>query len=113
MKAAFKNRFKILHLGSLILISQLLVSCYSFTGSSLKPDVKTILIKNFPNNTSFNPNLSQQFSTDLQNRFLQRTNLKGTTEMPDILIEGEIVDYQPSTPTAISTLPRHRRQEMF
>ncbi|AJW64217.1 LPS assembly lipoprotein LptE [Elizabethkingia sp. HX WHF] len=103
MKAAFKNRFKILHLGSLILISQLLVSCYSFTGSSLKPDVKTILIKNFPNNTSFNPNLSQQFSTDLQNRFLQRTNLKGTTEMPDILIEGEIVDYQPSTPTAIST----------
>ena len=69
MKAAFKNRFKILHFGSLILISQLLVSCYSFTGSSLKPDVKTILIKNFPNNTSFNPNLSQQFSTDLQNRF--------------------------------------------
>lgn len=80
-----------------------LVSCYTFTGSSLKADVKTALIKNFPNNAALvNTELSQQFSTALQNRFLQRTTLKGTNEHPDILIEGEITDYS-ITPTTISS----------
>lgn len=102
MKLIAKKYIKPLQLAVLVTFSMLLNSCYSFTGSSLKPDVKTIAIKNFPNNTSFNPNLSQQFTVDLQNRFLQRTNLKGTTDKPDILIEGEITDYTIS-PTAISS----------
>lgn len=86
-----------------ILLLMILNSCYSFTGSSLSPETKTILIREFPNNSALmNPNLSQQFSTDIQNRFLQRTTLKGTTERPDILIEGEITDYTIS-PTTIST----------
>ena len=38
----------------------------------------------------------------VQNRFLQRTTLKGTKENPDILVEGEITDYQ-ITPTTISS----------
>src|SRR5690606_7802969 len=46
--------------------------------------------------------LSQEFSTAIQNRFLQRTTLKGTTDKPDILIEGEITDYS-ITPTTISS----------
>ena len=80
-----------------------LASCYSFTGSSLSPETKTIQIKNFPNNAAYiNPNLSQDFTVSLQNRFLQRTSLKGTTENPDILIEGEITDYSIS-PTTISS----------
>ncbi|MDO4763003.1 MAG: LPS assembly lipoprotein LptE [Flavobacteriaceae bacterium] len=78
-------------------------SCYSFTGSSLSPDTKTILIKNFPNNSALvNPTLSQDFTTALQNMFLQRTSLKGTLEEPDILIEGQIRDYSIS-PTSISS----------
>ncbi|MGE8556236.1 MAG: LptE family protein [Chryseobacterium jejuense] len=77
-------------------------SCYSFTGSSLT-DEKTVQINEFPNNASLvNPALSQQFSTDIQNRFLQRTTLKGTKSNPDILIEGEISDYAIS-PTTISS----------
>ncbi|MDM1556463.1 MULTISPECIES: LptE family protein [Chryseobacterium] len=77
-------------------------SCYSFTGSSLT-DEKTVQINEFPNNASLvNPTLSQQFSTDIQNRFLQRTTLKGTKSNPDILIEGEITDYA-ITPTTISS----------
>lgn len=80
----------------------ILNSCYSFTGSSLK-DEKTIQINEFPNNAALvNPTLSQQFSTDIQNRFLQRTTLKGTKENPDILVEGEITDYS-ITPTTISS----------
>ncbi|ASK31072.1 hypothetical protein CEY12_13570 [Chryseobacterium sp. T16E-39] len=77
-------------------------SCYSFTGSSLK-DEKTIQINEFPNNAALvNPTLAQQFSTDIQNRFLQRTTLKGTKENADILVEGEITDYS-ITPTTISS----------
>lgn len=86
----------------LLLCAGLLNSCYSFTGSSLK-DEKTIQINEFPNNAPLvNPTLSQQFSTDIQNRFLQRTTLKGTKENPDILVEGEITDYS-ITPTTISS----------
>ncbi|WP_312074938.1 LptE family protein [Chryseobacterium sp.] len=87
----------------LLLISvSFLNSCYSFTGSSLK-DEKTVQINEFPNNAPLvNPALSQQFSTDIQNRFLQRTTLKGTKSNPDILIEGEITDYS-ITPTNISS----------
>ena len=87
----------------LFLFSILFSSCYSFTGSSLSPETKTIWVRDFPNNAALvNPNLAQQFSTDIQNRFLQRTTLKGTKEGPDILIEGEITDYT-IAPTAIST----------
>ena len=69
------NFFKIYALGSVLLV---LGSCYSFTGSSLSPETKTILIKNFPNNSALvNAELSQDFTTALQNRFLQRTSLKG------------------------------------
>ncbi len=79
-----------------------LTSCYSFTGNSLNHEEKTIQIKNFPNNAALvNPTLSQDFSVTLQNRFLQRTALKGAAENPDILVEGEITDYSIS-PTTIS-----------
>ena len=89
--------------GVLLALLGTLHSCYSFTaGSSLKGE-KTIQINEFPNNAPLvNPALSQQFSTDVQNRFLQRTTLKGTKENPDILIEGEITDYS-ITPTTISS----------
>ena len=83
------NFFKIYALGSVLLMFS---SCYSFTGSSLSPETKTILIKNFPNNSALvNAELSQDFTTALQNRFLQR-----------ITIEGQITDYS-ITPTTISS----------
>lgn len=95
----FRKELKILSLFSLFCFLQ---NCYSFTGSSLSPETKTIQIKNFPNNTAYNPDLSQNFTVDLQNRFLQRTTLKGTDSNPHILIEGEITGYD-LTPTTISS----------
>ncbi|MEC5394016.1 LPS assembly lipoprotein LptE [Bergeyella sp. RCAD1439] len=81
----------------------ILQGCYSFTGSSLSPEAKTIQIKEFINNSALvNPTLAQQFTIDINNRFLQRTPLKGTTESPHLLIEGEITDYS-ITPTTISS----------
>ncbi|RQP13686.1 MAG: hypothetical protein EAS48_03280 [Chryseobacterium sp.] len=89
---------------TLLLVSALpLCGCYSFTNANLSPEIKTIKINPFPNNAALvNPDLSQEFSIALQNRFLQRTNLKGTTEAPHLLIEGEITDYVIS-PTTISS----------
>lgn len=106
LKMNFKNKNISLKqpilVGVLFALLGVLNSCYSFTGSSLT-DEKTVQINEFPNNaTLVNPALSQQFSTDIQNRFLQRTTLKGTKENPDILIEGEITDYA-ITPTTISS----------
>lgn len=83
------------------LVSCFLTSCYNFTGASLTHGEETVQINDFVNNTAYNPNLAQQFSTDIQNRFL-RTTLKGTKENPDMLIEGEITDYTIS-PTTISS----------
>lgn len=101
------SKFKIRNFGLtkvfFLCILFFLQSCYSFTGSSLSPETKTIQIKEFPNNAALmNANLAQQFSTDIQNRFRQRTTLKGASENPDILIEGEITDYS-ITPTTISS----------
>lgn len=85
-----------------ILLSLVGCTAYSFTGSSLSPETKTIMIKTFPNNAANNnPSLSQDFTVALQNRFL-RTSLKGATEKPDLLIEGEIIGYT-VTPTTISS----------
>ncbi|SDE56742.1 LptE family protein [Riemerella columbipharyngis] len=87
-----------------LMVLTILCGCYSFIGNSLTPEMKTIQIKNFPNNAPLvtNPMLSQQFTIDLQNRFLQRTTLKGTNTKPDLLLEGEITDYNIS-PTSITT----------
>lgn len=83
--------------------SCLLASCYSFTNVNLDSRYQTVEIRNFINNAPLvNPNLAQQFSTDIQNRFLQRTTLKGTTDRPHILVEGEITDYTIS-PTTITS----------
>ena len=85
----------------ILLVSCFLTSCYSFTGSSLREDMKTVKINTFPNNAANNlPSLSQDFTVALQNRFLQRTTLKGAVENPDLLIEGEISDYN-ITPTSV------------
>lgn len=87
----------------LLLCLGALQSCYNFTGAGSLKDEKTIQINEFPNNAALvNPSLSQQFSTEIQNRFLQRTTLKGTKQNPDILVEGEITDYA-ITPTTISS----------
>ncbi|MPS74354.1 MAG: hypothetical protein E2590_14560 [Chryseobacterium sp.] len=89
--------------GLLILTLLSVTSCYSFTGSSLREDMKTVKINTFPNNAANNlPSLSQDFTVALQNRFLQRTTLKGAVENPDLLIEGEISDYN-ITPTSIGS----------
>lgn len=89
--------------GFLFILLLSLTSCYTFTNSSLAKEIQTIRINDFVNTAALvNPNLAQQFSTDIQNRFLQRTTLKGTKGDADLIIEGEITDYS-INPTTISS----------
>lgn len=102
-KNKINSLIKLINIYFFILISFCTVSCYSFTGSSLSPETKTIQINPFLNNSPLNnATLAQEFTIDMQNRFLQRTNLKGTKENPDLLLEGQITNYSlaPSTISA-------------
>jgi len=74
---------------------------YSFTGASIAPEVKTIRISNFPNNaTLVHPTLAQDFTDALRNKFQSQTSLNIVTKGGDLVIEGEITDYN-TRPTAI------------
>lgn len=74
---------------------------YSFTGASIAPEVKSIRITNFPNNAPLvHPTLAQDFTDALRNKFQSQTSLNIVTKGGDLVIEGEITDYN-TRPTAI------------
>jgi hypothetical protein len=67
---------------------------YSFTGASISPDVKTISIRNYTNETGLGPaRLSQNFTEKLKEYFLQNSNLKLVKSDGDLQLEGTIVGY--------------------
>lgn len=75
----------------------ILNGCYTLSGSSILPEWQTIRISTFPNYAPQyqNPNLSQDFTNELQDIFNNRTKLSLTTEEnADLLIDGEITGYQ-------------------
>ncbi|WP_456462933.1 LptE family protein [Lutibacter sp.] len=84
---------------------------YSFTGTNLHPDVKTVQIDYFPNNAVLiEPVLSQEFTLRLQDLFLQQTNLDLVKSGGDLQFEGEITGYKinPMTATAQQTAAQNR-----
>lgn len=94
----------------LILTSQ---SCrlYSFTGTNINPDVKTIQIGFFPNNAILvEPSLSQTFTTSFRDLFDTQTNLTSVSSAGDLQFEGEITGYKinPMTATAQQTAAQNR-----
>lgn len=68
---------------------------YSFTGASIPPGAKTIVVGTFPNNAStVNPQLSQKLSDELRMMFSGQTPLSVLTEGDgDLELSGEIVGY--------------------
>jgi len=84
---------------------------YSFTGTNLHPDVKTVQIDYFPNNAVLvEPSLSQTFTTNFQDLFLRQTNLNLVKAGGDLQFEGEITGYKinPMTATAQQTAAQNR-----
>ena len=84
---------KILFLLSLVFLSA--CGFYSFTGASISPDVKTVSVQYFPNRAAtIEPTLSQVFTEQLKDYFLEQTNLNFETELGDLNFSGEIVKYE-------------------
>ncbi len=89
------------------------ISCgiYSFTGTNIQANVKTVQIDYFPNNAILvEPTLSQTFYIELQDLFLQQTNLDLVKSGGDLQFEGEITGYKinPMTATAQQTAAQNR-----
>jgi hypothetical protein len=87
-------------------VSILLNSCgisakYSMTGATT--DAETVSITEFYNNADLGPaNMSQIFTNDLKNYFVQNSSLRVVGEEGQLQLEGEISDLRltPIAPTA-------------
>ena len=76
---------------------------YSFTGTTLSNDLKTISIQNFVMNTAGGPpNLSLSFAEKLKEYYQRNTNLKIKPNDADLLLEGAITGYELSPVSATS-----------
>lgn len=78
------------------LLLLMLTSCgiYSFSGTSIQPDVKTITINYFDYKAlKVNPTLSNDLTEALRTQFRKMTNLEQTEMDGDLEIIGEITGY--------------------
>jgi hypothetical protein len=67
---------------------------YSFTGTSIQPDVKTVTINYFDYQAlKVNPSLSNDLTTALQDKFLKLTKLEQVDMDGDIEVIGSITGY--------------------
>lgn len=67
---------------------------YSFTGTTLSPEIKTFTVYYFANRARLvNPNLSQSFTEDLRDKLQRQTSLREIQENGDLIFEGQITDY--------------------
>ena len=80
-----------------IVLATFLSACgfYSFTGASISPDVKTVVVQYFPNRAAtIQPTLSQVFTERLKDYFLEQSNLSLEADGGDLNFSGEIVKYE-------------------
>ena len=83
-------------LTSIFVCLTLLCSCgiYTFTGADIHPSIKTISIPFFQNQAPIvQATLSENFTTELQDRFLQQTNLESVNFNGNLQFDGYISDY--------------------
>lgn len=98
---------ELLRTAAVLLLSFLATNCsnvsYSFTGAAISPEVKTISIQNFYNDSGGGPpTMSQQFTEKLKDYFQQNTNLTLVDGDGDLQLEGAIerYDFEPVAPQA-------------
>lgn len=89
----------------LLLLATLAISAcgiYSFSGTSIQPDIKTIEIATFEYKAlKVNPTLSNDLSEAIRTRFRRMTSLKQVDHDGDMELRGEITGYDVSA-TAIT-----------
>jgi hypothetical protein len=91
---------------ALSLVVLLAIGCtacgvYSFTGTSISPDIKTISIQNFENSSGEGPsNLTQVVTNTFKNYYQRNTNLTVLQRDGDLQLEGQIISFT-LTPAAV------------
>lgn len=74
---------------------------YSFTGASISPEINSVQVNHFPNESDLvNPTLSQEFTNALKEKFTAQTNLDVLDNDGDLVFEGAIKKYT-TEPVAI------------
>ncbi|HEX6169573.1 MAG TPA: LptE family protein [Chitinophagaceae bacterium] len=96
------NSLRITRVFLLVLfVMSLLSGCkvYSFTGTSIPPDVKTVRVQYIENNARYkNPQLSPQLTDKLRQKIVSQTRLtQVNSDTADFDISGEITQYDVST----------------
>jgi len=99
------NGKRFLYFAFYILHFTFLTGCgiYSFSGTSLSPDIKSVTIVNFTMATSGGPaNLTLQFNEKMKEYYQRNTNLALLPSNGDLQVEGSITGYEvsPVAPTA-------------
>ena len=97
---------RISHFATLVSACLILTSCgvvkYSFSGTSIQPDVQTITINYFEYKAlTVNPQLSNQMTEAMKDKFRKLTKLEQVDMDGDLEIYGEITGYSVSA-TAIT-----------
>ena len=89
---------RLINYSLILLCSGMLWACsvnYSFTGTSIAPEIKTFSVEYFPNKSQLvNPNLSELFTEALKDKFLNQTKLELVREGGDLEFSGMITGYQ-------------------
>ncbi len=68
---------------------------FTFSGTKVPENIKTITIEQFENNARLiSPSLAQDFSETLRDFFLKRTNMRLVSSGGDVVITGEISQYE-------------------
>ncbi|MFA5712550.1 MAG: LptE family protein [Bacteroidales bacterium] len=75
---------------------------YSFSGTSIAPDVLSILVATIENRAlHVNPQLSNALTEALKEKYRRQTKLKLVNDQGDLEVEGEITGYE-STAIAVT-----------
>lgn len=90
-----------LYLSVLLAVCCSACGVYSFTGTSISPDIKTISIQNFENSAGEGPsNLTQIVTNNFKNYYQRNTNLTILQREGDLQLEGQIISFT-LTPAAV------------
>ena len=84
-------------LSTFALVTIIITACkinYSFTGASISPDVKSVMVEYFRNRARvINPTLSQTFTEALKDKFVNESGLQLDRDEGDLEFSGEITGY--------------------
>jgi hypothetical protein len=107
-----KNKQHLYIISYITAVSLLASACgiYSFTGAALSPDIKTISIQTFFNESEGGPpNMGQLFTEAMRDYFQQNTSLGLTSRDGDLQFEGSITGYRVTPIATTASLDQTQR----